>query len=979
LKVKILILMKLLKLLFFTIVIIIAHFSPTMAYTNINYLPTADFVITPATNCVGSSITLTDNSSTSGGSNIISWIWIVNGQGASFTLFNGQIPPNLIFSISGTDTISLTVIDNLSNVSTISKIINIAPSPLVSAGADKIICLGSFTSIGAAPLAGFTYSWLPATGLSNSNIANPIASPASSTIYTLSATFGGCTVTDQVVVNNIGQVIANAGTDASICSGTSTSIGANGTALINYSWSPSNNLTNAGIANPVANPSATTSYVLTASAFGCFDKDTVVVTVNATPIANVGPIDSVAACSGSIISIGANAVAGLTYSWLPTAGLSNPFIANPTVTLDSNIVYTLLVTNASLCQSSKSIKIDTLSIVKAFAGLDQTICQGNSISLGGTPIVASGGTGNYIFKWSPFINMNDSTLTYCTVTPIVTTTYFVLVSDVNINCGSSIDSVVVFVTPLPDLSISSQTIFCQQDPASLLVANTPGGTFYGIGVNSSTNTFDPSHPSIIVGTPFLVTYKDTVLGCPFENSTSVLVNANPIANAGLDGFICTNFGQTSAQLNGLGGVSFNWSPATSLNNSTLSFPIASPTATTTYFLTVTLNGCVATDSVMVYVSNNCLIVGDTLLEALPDNATTFVNTPVNINILNNDIYNKDSVANDISVFASPSNGTLAITNQQIQYSPNPDFIGLDTFVYTLCDTLNSLVVPYKCDTAIVFITIFPVANPDLNIIVNCNDTLNYNLALNDQIGNGNYPFIYTILDSTNNGQCFLNSNTLTYIPANGFEGVDSIAYQVCVNGLCVNSIATFIVSCSIQLPIAINDNASTSINTNVIIPILANDSLFGGSFNQILINPLHGTAIYDTASNTIIYTPSLNFVGNDSFIYIICNLFGCDTATVYVTIDAKPATPVCNFSSGFSPNNDGINDEFTIACASNYPNNKFRVFNRWGTEVFNATSFTGRWDALYRSNPLPDGTYYFIFEFNNNILSPQTGFIVIQR
>lgn len=73
----------------------------------------------------------------------------------------------------------------------------------VNAGSDVSICSGGsiqLTAVKTGGGVGVTYSWAPTAGLSNPNIANPIASPASTTTYTVTATEGACVVSDQVIV-----------------------------------------------------------------------------------------------------------------------------------------------------------------------------------------------------------------------------------------------------------------------------------------------------------------------------------------------------------------------------------------------------------------------------------------------------------------------------------------------------------------------------------------------------------------------------------------------------------------------------------------------------------------------------------------------------------------------------------------------------------------------------------------------------------
>lgn len=96
---------------------------------------------------------------------------------------------------------------------------------VADAGPDKLICNGASKQLGVNPKPGLVYSWSPATGLSNPNISNPIANPASTTHYTLTVTHegGGCLTTDEVdvTVSNINNAITVTGS-TSFCSNSST-------------------------------------------------------------------------------------------------------------------------------------------------------------------------------------------------------------------------------------------------------------------------------------------------------------------------------------------------------------------------------------------------------------------------------------------------------------------------------------------------------------------------------------------------------------------------------------------------------------------------------------------------------------------------------------------------------------------------------------------------------------------------------------
>lgn len=81
--------------------------------------------------------------------------------------------------------------------------------------------------------------------------------------------------------------------------------------------------------------------------------------------------------------------------------------------------------------------------------------------------------------------------------------------------------------------------------------------------------------------------------------------------------------------------------------------------------------------------------------------------------------------------------------------------------------------------------------------------------------------------------------------------------------------------------------------------------------------------------------------------------------------------------NAFSPNGDGINEKWTIYRIWNYPNATVKIFNSWGTIVFNsAVGYPEPWDGTYNGEPLPAGTYYYIIDLDNGE-NPKTGTVNI--
>ncbi len=151
-----------------------------------------------------------------------------------------------------------------------STLVVVNPVPVPDAGPTATICQDASTVLQAS--GGTQYLWSPATGLSNIGIANPTASPAVTTLYTVRVINQfKCSATDTVTVIVLIKPVANAGPDKKIIEGQSVLL--NGTSGGNVSsiyWTPPAAIDNAGILTPTVHPTADQYYTLhVVSGNGC--------------------------------------------------------------------------------------------------------------------------------------------------------------------------------------------------------------------------------------------------------------------------------------------------------------------------------------------------------------------------------------------------------------------------------------------------------------------------------------------------------------------------------------------------------------------------------------------------------------------------------------------------------------------------------------------------------------------------------------
>jgi gliding motility-associated-like protein len=90
---------------------------------------------------------------------------------------------------------------------------------------------------------------------------------------------------------------------------------------------------------------------------------------------------------------------------------------------------------------------------------------------------------------------------------------------------------------------------------------------------------------------------------------------------------------------------------------------------------------------------------------------------------------------------------------------------------------------------------------------------------------------------------------------------------------------------------------------------------------------------------------------------------GCTTIHAVTVTILPPPPPTLVIPNTFSPNGDGVHDEFAIQLKQGeYAMRTLKVFDRWGREVFESKSLSDRWNGRFNGKPLPVGTYYYVLE-----------------
>ncbi|RIH64360.1 hypothetical protein D1164_14815 [Mariniphaga sediminis] len=189
----------------------------------------------------------------------------------------------------------------------------------------------------------------------------------------------------------------------------------------------------------------------------------------------------------------------------------------------------------------------------------------------------------------------------------------------------------------------------------------------------------------------------------------------------------------------------------------------------------------------------------------------------------------------------------------------------------------------------------------------------------------------------------------------------------------------------VDFTLVVTNNGNVTLNN-----VVVKDSLTG--FEQE-VEELHpgGTMNYST-SYTVQSSDEINGQFKNK-----ATVTGTSPDGVRVESSSTVTVPVeqCDLilPTGFSPNNDGIQDFWRIKCLEKYPDAEIEIYNRWGNRVFEKQNFgnidihgttDAWWDGhsthkwSFGNEKLPTGTYYYILDLKDGN-EPLTGFIFLNR
>ncbi len=305
---------------------------------------------------------------------------------------------------------------------------------------------------------------------------------------------------------------------------------------------------------------------------------------------------------------------------------------------------------------------------------------------------------------------------------------------------------------------------------------------------------------------------------------------------------------------------------------------------------------------------------------LENTQLTIIANDFNALLINDSDDDGDALSINVAASTNTTSGTISLDSDgEFTYTPDQDFVGIDTFIYQLEDGNGG------SNTGSVTITVenvnaIPVAMQDNYNMIEGHVLNDQNVLDNDTDADNDTLIVDTefLSEPANGAVVFSSDGTFIYTPYNNFFGVDSFTYMIDDgNGGKDEGLINITISADPDAqgdPLARTDNYSVDEdNTLFESTLLDNDVAnqnkdFDTSPLTVALaaerSPENGSVILQS-NGSFTYTPDHNFYGNDSFEYKVTNIYNLSgTATVNITVNAVDDAPIA------------VDDEFEVEMNS---------------------------------------------------------------
>lgn len=722
-------------------------------------------------------------------------------------------------------------------------------------------------------------------------------------IYWADVSYGACTTRDSVNINYYDPILLDLGKDTTICEESSITLNA-GLANATYTWSDGSKgnsiiVSMAGI------------YGVEALVNGCPAYDSITIAIQELPRFELGA--DTAICEGESLLLDGASLPGTTYEWSDGS-------TDPTLSLSAAGIYALQTRlNGCVFADTRTLSIKPLPLVDL--GPDVILCEEDQQLLDLSQP-------NATYQWQD--GSTDGTLLV-----LRAGTYSVLV---NLDGCTLEDSIRFDYNPLPRFELGPDTAICAGE--SLLLDGTalPGTSYEwsdgSTGANLSVNS---------EGTYALQASLD---GCLFTDSRFVEIKPLPVVDLGADQIRCE---EEMVPLDvRQGNATYQWQDGSTMGT----FQV---TQSGTFGVRVNLEGCTATDSV----------------------AFTFNSLP------------RFDLGNDTLLCAGETLNLDGFVNATTAYSwndgTNTSQLTVDTpGTYSLMTSDNGCTFS---DEITVTYGIIPDDLLGMDRILCEEEVLNFNLSVPNASAyewmDGQISTDYLITEAgtygvrVSVGRCFGGDTiNVSYNPLPRFDlGNDTLLCEGATINLAVDVFAdtyqwqdgTAGADYSVRLPGTYSATATLdgcSFTDDLVVDYQASRSFSLGPDTTICEEDVFFLSV-DQRADRIEWqdgSTNRNFSVKEAGIYSVVVVDGACIFSDSIAIATRECFRFRVYApTAFSPNGDGINDEFFIGIPPNMEivSYEMDVFDRWGSRVFTSGNINEGWNGLLDGQELSTGVYLY--------------------
>ncbi len=267
--------------------------------------------------------------------------------------------------------------------------------------------------------------------------------------------------------------------------------------------------------------------------------------------------------------------------------------------------------------------------------------------------------------------------------------------------------------------------------------------------------------------------------------------------------------------------------------------------------------------------------------AVNDLFSTVANSSISFSPLENDL---DSEGEELTICynSDPVNGSLQVVNNEMTYTPNPGFFGVETILYNACDEFGN----YGQATITIMVQEGDCANP---VLSDCTEPLQ-TILICPQFCQLTGDYTVTDIQHSYNGNIELEGGCILYTSLPGYSGFEQLIITACDDQQCDATTVYLTVSADCgsvpnSAPVVASEYYTTTSGQPIFIDVLenVNDPEGAELLLQSVGNSTNGTVTINEGG--VNYTPGASFTGIDQFSYTVCDAIGaCTTGIIIVEV-----------------------------------------------------------------------------------------------